>query len=126
VQALVAFVSSAVLAVAAVSAGDVNVSATVKTLSPTLRLVHIVNRDKVAYREFVVQSINVPIRAASKPCSVERDLSFSGTRNNWRYRARCKEPLAARRTLDIRVTTATTVKLVVFVVVGRVYTRIDK
>src|SRR5262245_7986121 len=45
---------------AAGAAGAPRLTATVKTLSPTSRLVRIVNRDQVTYRNFIVETQNKP------------------------------------------------------------------
>ncbi|MGH3127334.1 MAG: hypothetical protein ACRDPX_05395 [Gaiellaceae bacterium] len=111
-------------------AGTPKVSATVKTLSPTSRLVHIANRDRVTYRTFIVQSWNTPkiVRArATKPCPVERFGASIGVAFNWRYRATCETALAPGKTLDIRLTTSRgSGRIEVFVVVNGVLSRISK
>jgi hypothetical protein len=111
-------------------AGTPKVSATVKTLSPTSRVVHIVNRDRVTYRTFIVQSWNTPkILGAkeTKPCPVDRFGASIGLTFNWRYRATCKNALAPGKTLDIRLTTSRgSGRIEVFVVVKGVLSRISK
>jgi hypothetical protein len=103
------------------------VTATVKTLSPTSRLVHIVNRDRVPYGRIVVQAIGSPrITAATKPCVIERDLGFEGTVSTWRYRATCKRSVAAGKTFDVRLTTAGKGRIVVYVVVKGRLVEIDR
>jgi hypothetical protein len=115
-----------VLAAVAGARGTVDVTATVRTLSPTSRLVHIANHGAVSYGRFVVQSIRAPvISTATKPCVVERDLNFTGTTSNWRYRAICRKVLTPGKTFDIRLTTTGTGRIVVFVVVKGALVRIS-
>jgi hypothetical protein len=106
------------------------VVATVETLSPTSRVVHIVNRDRIMYRDFVVQSTWTPritgATAADKRCSVQPDGSSNGVTFIWRYRASCKRPLAPGRAFDIRVTTEGGGKMLVFVGVNGALMRINK
>jgi hypothetical protein len=85
----------------------VTVTVTVTRLSPTSALVRIGNRDRVSYRDFVVQSINKPrIISATKPCAVQRDGNAVGATFNWRYRAMCRKTLAPGKTIDIRLRTS--------------------
>jgi hypothetical protein len=111
-------------------AGTPKVSATVKTLSPTSRLVHIANRDRVTYRTFIVQSVNKPKilgAKATKPCPVQRDGASNGVTFIWRYRATCTKALAPGKTLDIRLTTlGGSGRIDVFVVAKGVLSRISK
>jgi hypothetical protein len=103
------------------------VTATVKTLSATSRVVHIVNRDRVPYRDFVVQSAITPVILAATKCAVERDGAFNGTTMAWRYRAKCRRPLAPGQAATIRVTTSSKRgALSFFVVVKGALLRIDK
>ena len=103
---------------AALAADTPKLTATVKTLSPTSRLVQIVNRDDVTYRHFVIQSVRTPkILAATKPCVVQRDGTSNGVTFIWRYRATCKKALAPGRTLNVRLTTQGSGRISVFVVV---------
>jgi hypothetical protein len=107
-------------------AGAPKVTATVKTPSPTLRLVHIVNRDHVTYRNFIVETQNKPeLVAVTKPCAIERDGGFIGTTYRWRYRAVCKKSIAPGKTFDIRLTTKGSGRIGVFVVVKDVLLRIN-
>jgi hypothetical protein len=110
-------------------AGTPKLSATVKTLSPTSRLVHVANRDRVTYRTFIVQTVNRPKilgAKATKPCPVQRDGASIGVTFNWRYRATCKNALAPGKTLDIRLTTSRgSGRIDVFVVVKGVLSRIS-
>lgn len=97
---------TALVFVAAATAGTPKVTATVKSVSRTSHVVHIVNHDHVTYRKFVVQTLVKPvITAASKPCEVARDGNFNGTTFNWQYRAECKKSLAPGHAFDIRLTT---------------------
>jgi hypothetical protein len=111
---------------AAASAGAPKLTATVKALSPTTHLVSIVNHDQIAYRNFIVQTVNKPrIIAASKPCAVQRDGNFVGSKFNWRYQARCTKTLAPGQTFKIRLTTSEgRGRIDVLVVVNGVYLRI--
>jgi hypothetical protein len=127
---LVKIVTCGVLAgvwlAAAGAAGSPKLAATVKTLSSTSRLVHIVNRDTVTYDSFVVQSVRSPrITGATKPCRVERDLNYNGTTSTWRYKARCRKALAPRHALDIRLTTVGGGRLAVYVVLKGALVEID-
>jgi hypothetical protein len=102
-------VALAALAPAAASsaAESPKITATLTTLSPTSRLVWIVNHGRVTYREFVAQSVNRPrIIAATKPCVVQRDANFNGATSNWRYRATCRRALAPGKALKIGLTTS--------------------
>lgn len=98
---------SSVSIAAVASAGAPKLTATVKALSPTTHIVSIANHDQVAYRNFIVQTINTPkIIAASKPCSVQRDGNFVGSKFDWRYQARCTKTLAPGQMFNIRLTTS--------------------
>jgi hypothetical protein len=112
----------------AVAAADTpKLTATVTTVSPTSRLVRIVNRDQVTYRHFIVQSLRTPkIVAATKPCVVQRDGTANGTEFIWRYRATCKKALAPGRALNIRLTTEGRGRINVFVVVKNTSVTITK
>ena len=93
--------------VAGVTAGAPKLRATVTSPSPTTRLVHIVNRDRVTYRNFVVVvAVRPEITKASKPCAVARDGGYVGTKFVWQYRAECRRPLAPGRAFNIRLTTS--------------------
>jgi hypothetical protein len=95
--------------VAGATAAAPKLSATVTSPSPTSRLVHIVNHDRVAYRNFVVvanRSAKPTITAASKPCVVARDGGFTGITFIWQYRAECRMRLAPGHSFDIRLTTS--------------------
>lgn len=111
-------------------AGTPKVSATVTTLSPASRLVHIANRDRVSYRTFIVQSWNTPkilAARATRPCPVDRFGASVGVTFNWRYRATCNTALAPGKALDIRLTTSRgSGRIEVFVVVNGVLSRISK
>ena len=108
-------------------AGTPKVTATVKTPSPTSRLVHILNRDQVTYRNFIVETQNNPkLLAVNKPCAIERDLGFIGTVYRYRYRAVCKKAVAPGKTFDISLTTSGSGRVNVFVVVKDVLFRINK
>ena len=122
----VCLVFSAVGLVAGAMAGAPKVTATVTSPSPTSRLVHIVNRDHVTYRNFIVETQNKPkLVAVNKPCAIERDLGFIGTVYRYRYRAVCKKAVAPGKTFDIRLTTSGNGKINVFVVVKDVLSRIN-
>ena len=92
------------------------------------RLVHIVNHDRVTYRNFVVvaeRSVKPSITAASKPCVVARDGGFNGTAFVWQYRAECRTRLAPGHSFDINLTTARAIRrLFVYVVVNGTRTQI--
>lgn len=96
--------------IAAVGAAAPKVTASVKTLSPTVRVVHLVNRDHVTYRNFWVESVRTPritaATAANKPCPVLRNGMSAGTTFIWRYKVKCRRVLAPGKTLDIRLTTS--------------------
>jgi hypothetical protein len=112
--------------VALAAAGTPKVTATVKTPSPTSRLVHIVNHDRVTYRNFIVETQNKPqLIAVTKPCVIERDGGFIGTTYRWRYRAVCKKAVAPGKTFDIRLTTKGSGRIGVYVVVKDVLARIN-
>jgi hypothetical protein len=112
--------------VAAAVAGTPKVTATVKTPTSTSRLVHIVNRDHVTYRNFIVETQNKPqLLVVNKPCVIERDGGFIGTTYRWRYRAVCKRAVAPGKTFDIRLTTSGSGRINVFVVVKNVLYRIN-
>ena len=112
---------------AASAAGVPKVTATVKTLSPTSRLVRIVNRDHVTYRNFIAETQNKPqLVAVGKPCAIERELGFVGTEYRYRYRAVCKRALAPGNTFDIRLTTKGSGPIRVYVVVKGVLTPINR
>jgi hypothetical protein len=109
------------------AADDPKVTATVKMLSPTSRLVHIVNRDDVAYRHFRVQSVRSPkIVAATKPCVVHRVGVANGLEFVWRYMATCKKLLAPGRTMNIRLTTQGRGRISVLVFVNNTPVTITK
>jgi hypothetical protein len=123
----VCLVFSAVGLVAGAMAGAPKVTATVTSPSPTSRLVHIVNRDHVTYRNFIVETQNKPeLVAVEKPCAIERDGGFIGTTYRWRYRAVCKKAVAPGKTFDIRLTTKGRGVVGVYVVVKGVLSRINK
>ena len=108
------------------AAGAPKVTATVKTTSPTSRLVRIVNRDHVTYRNFIVETQNKPVLVAvTKPCAIERDGGSIGPINRWRYRAVCKKAVAPGKTFDIRLTTKGSGTIRVYVVVKDVLVPID-
>jgi hypothetical protein len=89
--------------------------------------VHIVNRDHVTYRNFLVETQNKPkLLAVNKPCTIERELGFIGTVYRYRYRAVCKKAVAPGKTFDIRLTTSGSGKMTAFVVVKDVLFRISK
>jgi len=116
----------AVLTVEA-SAGTPKVTATIAKSSLTDRLVHIVNRDHVTYRNFIVETQNRPMLVAvSKPCKIERELGFIGTVYRYRYRAVCKKAVAPGKTFDVRLTTSGSGRINVFVVVKDVLFRINE
>ena len=116
----------AVLTVEA-SAGTPKVTATIAKSSLTDRLVHIVNRDHVTYRNFIVETQNKPvIVAVNKPCKIERELGFIGTVYRYRYRAVCKKAVAPGKTFDVRLTTSGSGRINVFVVVKDVLFRTNK
>ena len=117
---------SSVWIASAWASGAPKVTATVTTPSPTSRLVHIVNRDHVTYRNFIVETQNKPqLLAVDKPCAIERDGGFIGTTYRWRYRAVCKKAVAPGKTFDIRLTTKGSGRIGVFVVVKDVLLRIN-
>ena len=104
---LAAALGLAAIVTSTASPGGLRVSATVTTVSPTSRVVRIVNHGHVTYREFVAQSVNRPrILAATGPCVVQRDANFNGTTSSWRYRATCRRALAPGRVLKIGLTTS--------------------
>ena len=108
------------------AAATPKVIATVKTLSPTSRLVHIVNRDHVTYRSFIVETQNKPVLVAvTKPCAIERDGGFIGTTYRWRYRAVCKKRLAPGKRFDIHLTTKGNGRVRVYVAVKNVLFPVD-
>ena len=112
--------------VAVAVAATPKVTATVKTPSPSSRLVHIVNRDHVTYSNFIVETQNRPqLVAVDKPCAIERDGGFIGTTYRWRYRAVCKKAVAPGKTFDIRLTTKGSGRIGVYVVVKGVLSRIN-
>ena len=112
--------------VAAAVAGTPKVTATVKTPTSTSRLVHIVNRDHVTYRNFIVETQNKPeLVAVSKPCAIERDGGFIGTTYRWRYRAVCKKRLAPGKRFDIHLTTKGNGRVRVYVAVKNVLFPVD-
>ena len=112
--------------VAVAVAATPKVTATVKTPSPSSRLVHIVNRDHVTYSNFIVETQNRPqLVAVDKPCAIERDGGFIGTTYRWRYRAVCKKAVAPGKTFDIRLTTKGSGTIGVYVVVKGVLSRIN-
>ena len=96
--------------IGAVGAAAPKLTASVKTLSPTSRVVHIVNRDQVTYREFRLESTRTPritaATAANKQCPVLRNGASNGVTFIWSYRATCKRALAPGKTLDVRLTTS--------------------
>ena len=102
------------------------VTATVTSPSPTSRLVHIVNHDRVTYRNFVVVApVKPEITKASKPCVVARDGGYIGTKFVWQYRAECRKPLAPGQAFNIRLTTSGPGgNLFVYVVVNGIRMRI--
>ena len=105
---------------AAGAADTPKVTATVKTLSPTSRLVQIVNRDQVTYRHFRVQAVRTPkIVAATKPCVVHR-MGTATPQFVWRYMATCKKALPPGRTLNIRLTTEGRGRIEVYVIVDNI------
>lgn len=124
----VAFIVCGLSLVAAAGASAPKVTATVTTTSATLRLVRIVNRDHVTYRDFVVESKNAPrILKATKPCSVvQRDGNYNGTKFNWRYRTECKRAVRPRKAFTIAVTTSGKGPITVYVVVNDDFVRINK
>ena len=70
--------------IAGATAGAPKLRATVTSPSPTSRLVHIVNHDRVTYRNFVVfVAVRPEITKASKPCVVARDGVYVGTKFAW-------------------------------------------
>jgi hypothetical protein len=126
-SALVTLIVFSVWIASAVAADPPKVTATVTSPSPTSRLVHIVNRDHVTYRNFIVETQNTPkLVAVNKPCAIERDLGFIGTVYRYRYRAVCKKAVAPGKTFDIRLTTSGSGRVNVFVVVKDVLSRINK
>ena len=110
------FVAAACVIVSGASIATVGAAATpkltvsVKTLSPTSRVVRIVNRDQVTYREFLVESYKAPritaATAANKPCPVSSNGVSTGVAFVWNYRATCRRALAPGQTLNIRLTTS--------------------
>jgi hypothetical protein len=89
------------------------------TVSPTSRVVHIVNHDRLTYRQFLVQSEIKPVITAAKPCGfVQRDGAFNGTTFNWRYRATCRKVLPPGKSFDFYLTTSGGGRIQVFVVVN--------
>jgi hypothetical protein len=110
---------SGVALAAAGAAGAPNVTVSITAPSSTSRLVHIVNHGTVRYGHFIVQAIGTPrIIAASRPCSVEKDLGFSGTKSTWRYRAACRRDIGRGQAFDVRLTTTGMGRLAVYVVVN--------
>jgi hypothetical protein len=85
------------------------ISATVRALSPTSRLVHIVNRGTVPGYLFLIRSVDSPkIVSATGPtgsCTTSWGLFFIASDKHYEYRAHCKFTLAPGRALDIRVST---------------------
>ena len=126
VASVVAVAGSAVVANAA-GASSPKVTATVTKTSATEQVVHIVNRDGVTYRKFIVETQNKPVLVAvNKPCAIERDLGFIGTVYRYRYRAVCKKAVAPGKTFDIRLTTKGSGRVNVFVVLKDVLFRVSK
>jgi hypothetical protein len=119
-------VVSCVWITSALAAAAPKVTATVKTPSPTSRLVRIVNRDHVTYSNFIVETQNKPeLVAVSKPCAIERDGGFIGTTYRWRYRAVCKKRLAPGKRFDIHLTTKGNGRVRVYVAVKNVLFPVD-
>jgi hypothetical protein len=96
--------------IATVAAATPKLTVGVKTLSPTSHVVRIVNRDQVAYREFLVESIKAPritaTTVANKPCPVLKNGAFDGVAFIYQWKATCKRTLAPGQTLNIRLTTS--------------------
>ena len=116
--------------IATVGAAAPKLTVSVKTLAPTSRVVRIVNRDQVTYREFVVESYKAPritaATAANKPCPVSRNGVSTGVAFIWNYRATCRRALAPGQTLNIRLTTSRgSANFLVSVVVKGVKLRIN-
>ena len=82
------------------------IAVTIKVLSPTSRLVHIVNRDTVTGYLFLIRSVDSPkILSASDPCVVSKGPFFVVTEKHYEYRAHCKFALAPGRAHDFRLGT---------------------
>jgi hypothetical protein len=82
------------------------IAVTIKVLSPTSRLVHIVNRDTVTGYLFLIRSVDSPkILSASGRCVLSKSLFFVVTEKHYEYRAHCRFALAQGRALDIRLGT---------------------
>jgi len=117
---------SAVYAASTTAAAPPKLTATVRTVSPTSRVVRIVNHDRVTYRLFRVQSFDTPkITAASKPCITRADANFNGTAVSWRYQANCAKALGPGQTFTINLTTRGSGRVDVYVVVKNVPSRIS-
>ena len=88
-------------------AGVPTIAATVKVLSPTARLVHIVNTDNVPGYFFLITSTDSPkIVSASGPCKVFKVGTVIGIKQHTHYRAHCKVALRPGKAVDIRLTTS--------------------
>jgi hypothetical protein len=93
------------------------IAVTIKALSPTARVVHIVNRDTVAGSFFLIHSTDSPrILSASSPtgpCTIS-EARFYITSWHTEYRAHCRFALAPQRAVDIRLNTRGAGKLAAF------------
>ena len=112
--------------VASAAAAAPKVTATVTSPSPTSRLVHIVNHDRVTYREFDVETAIKPVLIRATPCGgVRRDGASNGVTFNWKYTVTCKKALPPGHAFDIHLTTSPQRgNIFVYVVVKKVRTRI--
>jgi hypothetical protein len=82
---------------------------TVKVLSPTSRLVHIVDRDTVPGYFFLIRAVDSPRIVAAKapngPCMISQGSFFVLTERHNEYRAHCRFTLAPGKAFDVRLTT---------------------
>ncbi len=84
------------------------ITASVKVLSPTARLVHIVNNDNVPGYFFVAHSTDSPkilsATSPSGPCKIVKVVFFTITKHT-EYRAHCKVTLAPGKAVNVRLQT---------------------
>lgn len=101
-------------------------AATVKTVSPTSRVVLIANRDTKAYNDFIIKATDSPkVTAASKPCAVASDTFTSGGKKHTDYRVECKKAVAPGKTLAVTLTTSGGGAITVYASVNGVFTQIS-